>query len=189
MRMIQLGLLRTALAMQAMLPELNRQLAPTVGADLALRIGVHTGEVLAAAGAERRGLVTGETMAIAARLQQIAPANSIAVSERTHQLCKARFDFASLGEMQLKGVSQPIKAWLAVAESADEATPFVSPLVGRLDEMELLRLLLRRCSKEKRPHVATLVGPAGIGKSRLAHEFAQQAASGGRAGDIPLTVR
>ncbi|MGH2635758.1 MAG: AAA family ATPase, partial [Actinomycetota bacterium] len=173
---------RAALGMQAKLPDLNRRLAPRIGGDLAMRVGVHTGEVLSAPGSDREGIVTGESTTIAARLQGVAPAGGIVVSERTHRGTRRVFDFTALGEMELKGLPGPLPVWLVIGEGEPEPGAFASALVGRRDELELLGLLLRRCAKEVRPYVATVVGPAGIGKSRLAHEFAQAATRGEAAG-------
>ncbi|CAN5703784.1 adenylate/guanylate cyclase domain-containing protein [soil metagenome] len=167
---------QAAVAMQAKLPELNRRLAPTVGSDLALRAAVHTGEMLSTPGAEHEGLVTGETTAIAARLQGLAPTGGVVASDRTRRDARRVFDFASLGEIELRGVSEPMSAWLVVGEGPSEGATLESRLVGRQDELELLGLLLRRCEKEGRPYVVTVVGPAGIGKSRLAQEFAERIA-------------
>jgi class 3 adenylate cyclase/tetratricopeptide (TPR) repeat protein len=164
---------RAAVAMQAKIPELNRRLAPTVRSNLALRAAVHTGEMLSSPGPDREGLVTGETTSIASRLQGIAPPGGVVASDRTRRDARRVFDFASLGEIELRGVSQPMRGWLVVREGTSEGSRIESPLVGRRDEMELLGLLLRRCEKERRPYVVTLVGPAGIGKSRLAQEFAK----------------
>jgi hypothetical protein len=157
--------------MQAKLPELNRRLAGTVGSDLSLRAAVHTGEMLSTPGSEHEGLVTGETTSITSRLQGIAPAGGVVVSERTRR-DTGRIYFSSLGKVELRGVAQPMRAWLVLGERSSEGSTSASPLVGRRDELELLNLFLRRCEKERRPYVVTLVGPAGMGKSRLAQEFA-----------------
>ena len=163
---------RAALAMQAQLPELNRRLSSKIGSELVLRVAVSTGEVLSAPGARREGLVTGDATTLASRLQGSAPPGRVVVGERTYRDTRREFRFEPLGELRLKGVADPVGAWVVLGEGGADTSPFASPLVGRTDELELLHLLLRRCAKERRPSVVTVVGPAGIGKSRLAHEFA-----------------
>ena len=161
---------RAGRAMQAALVELNQQLGDDLGEDLALRIGVHTGEVIATPGDADRALVTGETTSIAARLQSVAPRGGLVVGGRTYRDAARSFVFEPLGGVQLKGVPEPVDAWLVVGESAGSADGD-GPLVGRADELAFLDVLLRRCQREGRPHLATVVGPAGIGKSRLVLEF------------------
>ena len=89
---------------------------------------------------------------------------------RTYRDAARSFVFEPLGGVQLKGVPEPVDAWLVVGESAGSADGD-GPLVGRADELAFLDVLLRRCQREGRPHLATVVGPAGIGKSRLVLEF------------------
>ena len=168
---------RAALAMQGRLPDLNDRLAGTAGGRLALRVGVQTGEVLAGRVTEQEGGVTGETTSIAARLQTVAPTGGVVVGERTFRDTARAFEFDPLGAFELKGVPGPVGAWHALRERPS-AHALAGPFVGRHDETELLSLLLRRCTRDGRPYVATVVGPAGIGKSRLTEEFADAAARG-----------
>ena len=172
---------RAALAMQAQLPDLNRRLAVKIGGELVLRVAVHTGEVVSTPGAEREGLVTGDATTIASRLQGSAPPGRVVVGERTYRVTRREFRFEPLGELRLKGVATPVAGWVVLGEGGTDASPFASPLIGRTDELELLRLLLRRCARERRPSVVTVVGAAGIGKSRLGHEFADGAGRDGSA--------
>lgn len=144
-------------------------------------MAVHTGEVLARPGAEHEGVVTGETTTIAARLQTIAPTGGVVVGERTFRDTERVFEFALLGRKELKGLPRPVTAWQALRERED-VHALATPLVGRRDELELLGLLLRRCAKEARPYVATIIGAASIGKSQLARELAEAAARGAVAG-------
>ncbi len=164
---------RAGLAMLAAMAGLNRQLASDPGQDLALRVGIHTGEVIAAPGSDQ-ALVTGETTSIAARLQAAAPPGGLVVSERTHRDVAASFEAVDLGVLELKGVGVPTGAWRIMAEAARESDP-VHPLVGRTDEIALLDVLLRRCGRDQQPHLVTIIGSAGVGKSRLAYEFSRGA--------------
>jgi class 3 adenylate cyclase/tetratricopeptide (TPR) repeat protein len=166
---------RAGLAMQAELVELNGEFAAELGDELALRIGIHTGEVVAAPSDSSQALVTGETTSIAARLQSIAPRGRVIVGGRTHRDAARSFVFDRLGDVELKGVPGPMDAWLVVGEAPTQREARDQPLVGRTDELALLDTLLRRCEREGRPHLVTVVGPAGIGKSRLMLEFVEAA--------------
>ena len=148
---------RAALAMQSKLPELNERLAPETGGSLGLRAAVHTGEVLAGSGTELEGIVTGDTTNIAARLQGIAPPGGVVVSQRTQRDTRRVFDFKLLGEMELKGVPEPVIAWQVLREAGTESSDLASPFVGRRDELDIMALLLRRCSSERRPYVVTVL--------------------------------
>jgi class 3 adenylate cyclase len=105
---------RAGLAMQAELAELNGRFAEELGQELALKVGIHTGEVIASPGDTSQALVTGETTSIAARLQSVAPRRGVVVGGRTQRDAARSFVFESLGDVQLKGVPGPIDAWLAV---------------------------------------------------------------------------
>ena len=164
--------IRAALAMQRRVPDLNRGLGPKLGAEIAMRVAVHTGEVLASPGAEKEGLVTGEAMNIASRMQGIAPIGGVVVSQRTQRDTQRVFQFAPLGDVALKGIDSTVPIWQVVGERRSETSVAGPPLVGRRDELDLLSVLLRRCVRERAPYVVTIVGSAGIGKTRLATEFA-----------------
>jgi len=171
---------RAALAMQRRLQALNADLRPTTGDDLAMRIGVNTGEVVTAVGIDRDALVTGEVINVAARFEGIAQPGQIVVGERTHRDTRHAVRYRSLGEVTVKGIERPLPAWEAVGEeSAEAAVPpgrvGLAPMVGRDEELALLDLLFARVVREGRPGLATLVGPAGIGKSRLSQEFTDRA--------------
>jgi class 3 adenylate cyclase/tetratricopeptide (TPR) repeat protein len=166
--------IRCALAMHRRLARLNVELAERAGGDLAMRIGINTGEVIAHSIEE--GIVTGEAVNIAARFQAIAEPGRVVVGDRTYRRARHAFAFEDLGEVLVKGIDRP----LHVFEVGDEiAAPRGSsgalepPFVGRGDELSLLRLLYERTARESRPNLVTVVGPPGIGKSRLADELTQ----------------
>jgi class 3 adenylate cyclase/tetratricopeptide (TPR) repeat protein len=166
---------RAALAMQRRLTELNRELRGRAGGDLAMRIGVNTGEVFAHGGGIDEGLVTGEAVNIAARFQALAPPGRIVVGERTWRDARHAFAFVPLGDVEVKGVDRPLGAYEVGQElEARRSRPagLEAPMVGRRSELDLLRLLFDRAVRERRPSLATIVGPPGIGKSRLSHEIA-----------------
>ena len=179
---------RAGLRMQSVLSDIAPRLAPSLGADLAMRIGVHTGEVLATPGQVHEARVTGETTSIAARLQTVAPPGTVVVSERTCRDSRHVFAFEDLGSVPLKGVGQPVAVHRAVGEIELGRGGYSSPLVGRHDELDLLRLLLRRTANGGRPLLVTILGTAGIGKTRLADEVARAAERGDIPGLPPLRV-
>jgi class 3 adenylate cyclase/tetratricopeptide (TPR) repeat protein len=170
---------RAGLAMQERMKALNVRVAAKLGGELALRVGVHTGEVLATPAAEHESVVTGEATTLASRLQGLAPSGGVVVSSRTHRVTAQLFEYQALGDFELKGVTGQVPVWRALIEKHARPLSADTPFVGRRDELELLGLLLRRCVREGRPYVVTLIAPPGMGKTRLVAEFAS---SGARAG-------
>jgi class 3 adenylate cyclase/CRP-like cAMP-binding protein/tetratricopeptide (TPR) repeat protein len=173
---------RTAVAMHERLAGLNAGFVEEIGEELRMRIGVDTGEVVTATGVDREALVTGEAVNVAARFQSLAPPGGVVVGERTYRDTHHALTYRSLGDVAVKGIDRPLPAWeIASASSSSASAPGrmrLAPMVGRDEELALLELVLARVIRDGAPGLATLVGPAGIGKSRLAHEFAERAASG-----------
>src|SRR4051795_11115653 len=168
---------RAGLGMQEAMGEINDGLRETHGVTLALRVGVNTGEVAAGAvGAAYT--VVGDTVNVAARLQAAAERGIVAVGERTMRASANAIEFRELEPLTLKGKGEPVRAWEATAVAAapgrrrDEAR---SPLVGRENELALLESLAERVARERRPYLVTIVGEAGVGKSRLLAEFERRA--------------
>src|SRR5207302_10763266 len=161
---------RAGLGMQGAMGEINEQLAETHGVALALRVGVNTGEVVAGAVGDAYTVV-GDTVNVAARLQSAAERGTVTVGERTMRATSHAISYRELAPLTLKGKDEPVPAWEAAAVSAE--TPqrrpgggMRSPLVGRSHELELLESLAQRVARERRPHIVTIVGEAGVGKSR-----------------------
>jgi class 3 adenylate cyclase len=160
-----------------------RQLASTDGAALATRIGLATGEVVVGdftdTGVDEEGAVIGESANLAARLQDIAEANSVVVADRTFRLLGRQFAFGDLGERRLKRFAAPVRVWRIDAErqseSRFEATRDgrLGPFVGREHEMGLL-LQWWEEAKDGECQLALISGEAGIGKSRIVSEFTQR---------------
>ena len=140
-------------------------------APLQTRVGIATGLVVVS-GASQEQAIVGETPNLAARLQSIAEPNSVVIAESTRKLVGNLFELQDLGTKDLKGISGPAGAWVAVRPSAVESrfealhASGLTELVGREEELELL---LRRWSKAKtgEGQMVLLSGEAGIGKSRL----------------------
>ncbi len=165
--------IRAALAMQRRLDRLNREVEHRAGERLAMRIGINTGEVFAHAGGIDEGLVVGEAVNVAARLQTLAEPGRIVVGERTWRDARHAFAFRPLGDVRVRGIAEPLHAFEVVGEvlAPSRSDPRSTPFVGRRHELDLLRLLFERATAERRPILATILGPPGIGKSRLAHEL------------------
>jgi class 3 adenylate cyclase/tetratricopeptide (TPR) repeat protein len=169
---------RAALGMQAAMGEINAQLTARHGASFQLRVGINTGEVLAGAVGDGYTVI-GDTVNVAARLQAAGRPGTVTVGERTYRATKDDVEYHTLDPLHLKGKAEPVPAWeaggLIAAQPKRRATArTATPLVGRDDEMALMESLYGRVTRERRPHLVTLVGQAGVGKSRLLHEFRQR---------------
>ena len=171
--------LRAALRMRRRLEELNGSLERRHGVRLAMRIGVNTGDVVASSEPRSEvGMVTGDAVNAAARLEQTADTGQILVAERTARSARG-FRFREVGPLTVRGKSRPV----ATAELLDdrvEATPggmergipgLRAPMVGRDRELELLRSTYGRLASSGRAQLVTIYGEPGIGKSRLTREL------------------
>jgi len=155
--------------------------------DLQARLAVNTGEVIVDLDARPEAgetMVVGDVVNTAARLQSAAPPNGILVGRETYAATRGVVHYSSAPPVVAKGKAAPVAAW--VAESADapagQRALSEAPLVGRARELDLLARLWGQVCEERRPHLVTVIGPAGIGKSRLAEEFAEFVTrEGGRA--------
>src|SRR6516164_2432873 len=163
---------RAGLTLAAAVPRLELVAEP----GLQVRIGIATGLVvvgdLTGSGeAQERGVV-GETPNLAARLQTLAQPGMVVIAPSTRRLTGGHFAYRELGGVALKGFDEPVSAWQVVAESAVESRfeaqheIALTPLIGREEELELLRRRWRQ-AEEGEGRVVLLVGEAGIGKSRL----------------------
>ena len=172
---------RAALQMQRTLAEE----AAGLDTDLQMRIGVNTGEVLV--GALRAGgdyTAMGDVVNTASRLQTHASPGQVIVGEDTFLATANIFRYESLGLLTTRGREEPVRAWFALeALTAPGRRPrrAESPLVGREAETELLCSAFRSAINYRRPHLALLVGEAGMGKSRLAEHVVKSVAHDERA--------
>ena len=169
---------RAGLGMQDAMEEVNAGLPAEINFDL--RVGVNTGEVIAGAVGETYTVV-GDTVNVASRLQSAARPGSVTVGERTMRASESAVDYERLEPLMLKGKAQPVPAWEAVCLIAEQAVGRVapareSPLVGRDQELTALETLYGRVLEENTPQLATLIGEAGVGKSRLLREFERRLA-------------
>jgi class 3 adenylate cyclase/tetratricopeptide (TPR) repeat protein len=149
------------------------------GAEIpvAVRLGIETGEAIVdlGAGTTRQGMVFGDVVNTAARIQTAAPVGGILVGERTYRLTSSVFDFESMGPVRVKGKADPLPVWIAKGArsrfGADLRRSMSTPWVDRDDELELLKRTFARAVREPSVQLVTLMGEPGVGKSRLAAEF------------------
>jgi class 3 adenylate cyclase/tetratricopeptide (TPR) repeat protein len=165
---------RAAAGMGEALEALNLELEREHGVGIAARIGVNTGEVVAGDPSAGQRLVTGDAVNVAARLEQAASPGEIFVGESTYRLVKDAVEVEPVAALDLKGKEQRVPAYRLVAVLADVAgheRHLDSPMVGRAKELEMLERALERAVTERTSHLFTLLGSAGVGKSRLVREF------------------
>ncbi|MHB8694750.1 MAG: adenylate/guanylate cyclase domain-containing protein [Solirubrobacteraceae bacterium] len=145
--------------------------------ELRVRVGVLTGEAAVEIGSVHEGMVTGDAVNTAARIQSIAAAGSVLVDDTTRLACEQAIVFEPGGTHALKGKSSPIRVWRAVCVRDDSRGAFRSgavepPLVGRDDQLETVSAALAALRGPGTGiRIVTVVGEAGIGKSRLGWEL------------------
>ncbi len=140
------------------------------------RAAVLTGEAAAVVGAQGQGMVAGDLVNTASRLQAAAPPGTVLVGEATLRAAGESIVFEAAGEQLLRGKSAPVPAWRAVRvvagrRGAGRSSRVEPPFVGRDEELQLLKDLLHATTRDGRARLASVVGMAGIGKSRLAWEL------------------
>lgn len=172
------------LAVVAAVDSLNAQSEKRFGIRLALRVGIHTGEVVTAelGDADRRELLAlGRAPNIAARLQSLASPNSVLVSAATHEQVAGFFDFEDLGLCPLKGLTQPMRVFRALRDLEVRhrfdvvAAHGLTPLVGRDSDLQVLGERWRQARAGAKQFVLVRAD-AGLGKSRLVHAFKERLA-------------
>jgi class 3 adenylate cyclase/tetratricopeptide (TPR) repeat protein len=173
---------RAAVEMREALGKLNREFEAAWGTSISTRTGVNTGDVIAGDPERTHSLVVGDTVNVAARLEQSAEPGEILIGEATLRLVRDAVVVEPLGGLSLKGKTEPVPAWrlLEVYPGAPGWTRRLdSPLVGREHELALLQESLELVTASPGCQVVTVMGVAGSGKSRLANEFLSRL--GGRA--------
>jgi len=165
---------RAGLAIRDALPDLNREIAALHDVRLGIRIGINTGEVVAASGSTfDRDFLISDAVTTAARLQQNVATGSIVVGERTYVLTREVIEYRDLPPMDVKGKAAPLRVWEAIAPLPEpqDAGRGAAPLVGRHSDLMGLRFAYERSRGESLVQLVTLLGQAGMGKSRLLREF------------------
>ncbi len=147
-----------------------------LGPGIAARAGVLTGEAAVTLGATNQGMVAGDLVNTASRLQSVAQPGTVLVGEATQRAASGAIAFEPAGEQTLKGKQAPVAAWRALRVVAERggrnrSEALEAPFVGRADELRLLKDLFHSTGREQRARLVSVFGPAGIGKTRLAWEF------------------
>lgn len=164
---------RAAAGMQRALVPLNDELDRHWGVRLTVRTGVNTGQVVAGDPTAGQRLVTGDAVNVAARLEQAAGAQEILLGDLTYRLVRDYVEVEEVEPLELKGKAERVPAYrlVGVREGAERARRLDAPMVGRAAELKLLRAQLRAAVDGRTAHLATVVGEAGVGKSRLVDEL------------------
>jgi class 3 adenylate cyclase/tetratricopeptide (TPR) repeat protein len=145
-----------------------------------VRAGLHTGTVLLGGGVDAEATIRGSTVNVAARMEQSAPPGRLRISHDTYRHVRGLFEFSEPILVQVKGIDQPLRSYLVerakprafrVANRGIDGVD--GKMVGREAELEMVRATFAAAGAERRSHALTIVGEAGIGKSRLLAEFQQ----------------
>jgi len=147
-----------------------------LGNGIGARAGVLTGEAAVTLGATDQGMVAGDLVNTAARIQSAAAPGTVLVGEATYRAASAAIAFEEAGDQVLKGKELPVATWRALRVVAERggrgrAEVLEAPFVGRDEELRLLKELFHATTRERRARLVSVTGPAGMGKSRLAWEF------------------
>ena len=164
---------RAAAEMREALEVLNESLESTWGVRLAARIGVNTGEVIAGDHSQGHLFVTGEAVNVAKRLEEAAATGEILIGEETHELVRDAV-LVEPGGRRASKRAETIDALRLVAvlgHGDGHARRFDSPLVGRERQLGALRTVYENAASDRACHLLTVLGTAGVGKSRLVQEF------------------
>jgi len=164
---------RAAAGMREALAELNVELGDRWGVELRTRTGVNTGEVVVGDPAAGQALVVGDAVNLAARLEQSAGAGEVLLGPATFSLVRDHVVADATESLELKGKRLPVTAYRLVAVEAGPAAGERPdpPLVGRGAELAALRSVFEHVAEERACTLLTVLGSAGVGKSRLAREF------------------
>lgn len=175
---------RAGLRVLEAIGELNRE-HPEL--ELEARVAVNTGEAIVAVDARPElgeAFATGDVINTAARLQHAGPVGGLIVGAETYRATRRAIMYEPLPAVNAKGKRDPIDVWRAVeplGQPVDGPATGAAAMVGRDRELDLLSSIWARALDERRPHLVSVLGPPGIGKSRLAAEFVSRVeAAGGR---------
>ena len=174
--------IRAALNMRDSLDELNAKVAANYGVTLQMRVGIDTGEVVVSTLGDRPGqdfVVVGDIVNRAARLQSVASPGSVLISADTYRLVKGTFDVQAATGLQLKGIAQPVDGYVILGERPrgfhlDDKRGVEgvdTQTIGRDLELRQLQDRFHEVSEERQWQMITVVGDAGVGKSRLLADF------------------
>jgi class 3 adenylate cyclase/tetratricopeptide (TPR) repeat protein len=162
---------RAAVEMRATLAQLNDELDRDHGLRIETRTGVNTGEVITGDGSSGQKLATGDAVNVAARLEQAAGSGEILIGAETQRLVADAVDAEPLEPLNLAGKTDAVAAWRVTGLRDGATRPSTTPFVGRDDELAALRNVFDNAVADRGCALATIVGPPGIGKSRLGREL------------------
>jgi class 3 adenylate cyclase/tetratricopeptide (TPR) repeat protein len=163
---------RAAVAMRHALETLNEDLEARWGVTIATRTGVNTGEVIAGDASAGESFVVGDAVNVAARLQQGAARGEILIGDSTYRLARDVVTAATQRSLDVKGKDEPVQAWSVIEITPEPvvARRLESPLIGRDAELAAVEAAFAR-ARSGSCQLLTLMGPAGVGKSRLVREL------------------
>src|SRR5262249_37480286 len=164
---------RAAVELREAVAQLTDDVRRTNAIELGVKIAVNSGDVFVGAGSRREMFATGDCVNVAARLEQQAPEGEILLGERTFRLVEEMVEAEPLEPLAVKGRKALVSAWRLVELWPEEPLSHRHqvPFVGRKRELAELRNAFARTSDSRACVLCTAVGPAGMGKSRLAEEF------------------
>jgi class 3 adenylate cyclase/tetratricopeptide (TPR) repeat protein len=165
---------RAAAEMLEGLDVLNEDLEAVWGVKIQARIGVNTGEVVAGDPGRGEGFATGDAVNVAARLEQAAAPGEILLGAVTERLVRSAVCANPVEPLDLKGKAAAVRAFRLVEVGRDVAPSSAelrSPLIGREDHLAVLEAAFRRAVEQRKCKLLTVLGAAGVGKSRLTREF------------------
>jgi class 3 adenylate cyclase/tetratricopeptide (TPR) repeat protein len=165
---------RAAAEMREALAALNEEFASSWGITVAVRTGVNTGEVLAREPADQEALVVGDAINVAARFEQTAEPGEILIGEATYRLVHDAVTAEPVGPVDLRGKTEPVTAWRllgVLAHAPGWSRRLDSPMVDREHELARLEDAFHRVADTATCELATVMAPAGVGKSRLTAEL------------------
>jgi class 3 adenylate cyclase/tetratricopeptide (TPR) repeat protein len=165
--------LQAASAMREALGGLNEEFERKWGVRIVTRTGVNTGEVIAGDPSRGESFVVGDAVNVAAGLEQAAEPGGILIGEATYRMVRDVATAEPVAAVHVKGRLEPLAAWKLVDVAPTPVSPrrLDSPLIGREQELELLEEVFQRALGDRSCQLVTVMGPAGVGKSRLTHEF------------------
>ncbi|HKU58636.1 MAG TPA: adenylate/guanylate cyclase domain-containing protein, partial [Gaiellaceae bacterium] len=164
---------RTGLDLVAAVSSLADELGTT---EVQLRVGVLTGEAAVTVGAQGQGMVAGDLVNTASRIQSIAEPGTVVVGDTTRRATEAAIAYDDLGFHELKGKTEPFRVHraqrvIAARRGEGRSAGLEAPFVGRAREFRLVKDMFHATADEHRARLVSIVGIAGVGKSRLGWEF------------------
>ena len=165
---------RAGVEIRSRLAGLEAEIQAERGATVEWRMGINTGEVVAGDGVSGQRIVTGDAVNVAARLEAAAAPGEILLGADTYALVRSAVLTEAMEPLSLKGKAEPVPAWRLTGVSdtlGRHARPSEAPLVGRRRPLRLMDDAFHEAVEERICHLFTILGAAGVGKSRLVDEF------------------